>query len=584
MVLDMKIEHFTSKKNIPTVAVDGLLLHSKYDPVIEAQRIAQANYSMHHTIILFGYGLGYVVDELLKKVVHEHIVIIDPLIEAGQLEIAERHKNEKKVVYWQESDTNTLGYTIAGLSDGLELKLTVICTPNYETLFQKEYFKLLRYLRDFQNKTQINNNTVTLFAKQWQKNMAYNIPSIVRDKSLSALQNRFELPIVIASGGPSLTKQLPLLKKLEEHVIIIAAGSTINSLLAGNIEPDFVVSIDGGEPNYNHFKDLKCENTRLIYSTFNHHGIRQSFTKKAYVFAAMGQAVIRNYLHEKFDLDVPLILGGGTVAHFTYSIAHLFNSGPIAILGQDLAYTNNQTHAQNNKHTKKVDKLEELDLELIKVEGYYGEDVVTSKSFNSMKMTFEEIMKFHIPEVPVYNCTEGGVKIKGLPQMAFQEFADEYVDQNKLKDMSILDEELSAKKTTQEIIEILKEEQNTIDKLEKVIEEALLTLEKNNSKTQFKQKTLKKLDRLDKKIERLSKMVQIHFLVNPITLEIEMLFLEQPNETPEETYSRVYKQSYTLYERLLEAIKTSRDLNVEVIEKLKEESEESNDGFNSGNN
>lgn len=584
MHLEMKIEHLTSKKNTPTVTVNGLLLHSKYDPVIEAERIAQANYSMHHTIILFGYGLGYLVDELLNKVVHENIVVIDPLIEEGQLEISERHKNEKKVVYWQASHTNTLGYTIANLSDGLELKLTVICSPNYDSLFQKEYYDLLRYLRDFQNKIQINNNTVTFFAEQWQRNMAYNVPSIVRDESLSVLHNKFELPVVIASGGPSLTKQLPLLKKLEEHVIIIAAGSTINSLLASNIEPDFVVSIDGGEPNYNHFKDLKCENTRLIYSTFNHHGIRQSFSKKAYVFAAMQQGVIKKYLHDKFDIDVPMITGGGTVAHFTYSIAHLFNSGPIAILGQDLAYTNNQTHAQNNKHTQKVERLDELNIDLIKVEGYYGEDVVTSKSFNSMKMTFEEIMKFHIPEVPVYNCTEGGIKIKGLPQMAFQEFVDEYVNLNKIKDMSILEEESSIKKTTQEIIEILKEEQDTIDELEKVIEEALLTLEKNNSKTQFKQKTLKKLDRLDKKVERLSKKVQIHFLVNPITLEIEMQFLEQPNETPEEAYNRVFKQSHTLYERLLVAFKTSRELTIEVIGKLKEESEDNNDRFNSGNN
>lgn len=577
MELDLKIELLASKKNIPTVTVNGLLLHSKYDPVVEAERIAQANYLMHHTIILFGYGLGYIVDELLKTVGNEQIVIIDPLIEVGQLEICERHKKEKKVVYWEASHTNTLGYTIASLSEGLELKLNVICSTNYDTLFQKEYYELLRYLRDFQNKTQINNNTVTIFAQQWQKNMAYNVPSIVRDESLSVLHNKFELPVVIASGGPSLTKQLPLLKKLEEHVIIIAAGSTINSLIASNIEPDFVVSIDGGEPNYNHFKDLKCEKARLIYSTFNHHGIRHSFTNKAYVFTAMQQGAIKNYLQDKFNMDVPMVLGGGTVAHFTYSIAHLFNSGPIAILGQDLAYTNNQTHAQNNKHIQKVERLDELNLDLIKVEGYYGEEVLTSRSFNSMKMTFEEIMKFHIPEVPVYNCTEGGIKIKGLPQMAFQEFVDEYVDLNKKKDMDILDGESSTKKTNQEIIEVLKEELDTLEELEKIIEESLQILEKNNSKTQFRQNTLKKLNRLDKMIERLSKNVQIHFLVNPITIEIEMAFLEQPNETPEETYNRVFKQSKTLYERLLEAYKTSKVLTAEVIGKLNEESESNND-------
>lgn len=575
--MDMKIELLTSKKNIPTVTINGLLLHSKYDPMVEAQRIAQANYSMHHTIILFGYGLGYVVDELLKMIENEHIVIIDPLIEEGIFQIEERHKREKKVVYWEASHTNTLAYTIANLSDGLELKLNVIYSPNYNVLFQTEYYELLRYLRDFQNKTQINNNTVTYFAEQWQRNFAYNLTSIIQDQSLSILHNKFNMPVVIASGGPSLTKQLPLLKEIEKHVIIIAAGSTINSLLSANIEPDFVVSIDGGEPNYNHFKDLKCENTRLIYSTFNHHGIRKSFNKQAYVFTAMKQGAIVNYLHDKFDMDIPMVLGGGTVAHFTYSIAHLFNSGPIAILGQDLAYTNNQTHAQNNKHAQKVEQLKELNVDLIKVEGYYGEEILTSKSFNSMKMTFEEIMKFHVPEVPVYNCTEGGIKIHGLPQMAFKEFIVEYVDINEIKDLSILEKELAVNKTTGDLTKVLNKEQESLIVLEKSLIEALNLLEKNNSNIQFKQKTLKKLERLDKKIERLSKEVQVHFLVHPITLEIEMKFLEQPNETPEETYNRVFKQSKTLYERLLEAFEKSKTLTLEVIANLEGKSEVDNE-------
>ncbi|OMC89151.1 hypothetical protein BK128_04275 [Viridibacillus sp. FSL H7-0596] len=577
MSREIKIEHLTSKKNIPTVTVNGLLLHSKYDPIVEAERIAQSNYSMHHTIILFGYGLGYLVDELLNKVENEHIVIIDPLIENGFLEICERHKNENKVVYWEAGHTNTLGYTIAGLSDGLELKLKTISSPNYDSLFQKEYYKLLRYLRDFQDKTQINNNTVTFFAEQWQKNLAYNLTSIVQDNSLSILQNKFNVPVVIASGGPSLTKQLPLLKKMEKHVIIIAAGSTINSLLAANIEPDFVVSIDGGEPNYHHFKGLTCENARLIYSTFNHHGIRKSFQKKGYVFTAMEQGSIVKYLHDKFDMEIPMVLGGGTVAHFTYSIAHLLNSGPIAMLGQDLAYTNNQTHAQSNKHAKQVEQLEDLNVELLKVEGYYGEEVLTSRSFNSMKMTFEEIMKFHIPEVPVYNCTEGGLKIRGLSQMAFKEFIDEYVDVNITKDLSILEEESISNKSNEEIVKVLKEEQETLAELQKSLEKAISALEKNKSKTQFKQNTLKKLDKIDKKIDRLSKDVQVHFLVSPITLDIEMKFLEQPNETPEETYIRVFKQSETLYRRLLHAFETSKVLASEVIEKLEEESENKND-------
>ena len=575
--MEYVIEEVASRNGLATLKLNGLFLHSKYDPKIEAQRIAEKKYKAHHTHIIFGYGLGYIVDELLEIIKEEHILIIDPLIEKKQIQLQKKHEKHKKIVYWEPCQPNTLAYTIADIADGLELKINVICGINYEHLFQKEYHEILRYLRDFQNKTQINKNTVVFFAKQWQKNLTKNLLNIVNDESLSVLQNRFDLPVVIASGGPSLTKQLSLPKEIEKHVIIIAAGSTINSLLAAGIEPDFVVSIDGGEPNYNHFKDLKCKNTRLIYSTFNHYGIRDVFTKRAYVFAALKQGSIVNYLNKNIAKNLPMVVGGGTVAHFAYSIAHLFNSGPVTMIGQDLAYTNNQTHANNNKHTQKVEKLEELNIDLITTEGYYGEEVLTSKSFHSMKMTFEEIVRFHKPEVPTFNSTEGGIKIKGLEQLSFKEFAERYVDFKKIKNLSILDETIDQKNSQVIIKQVFETELDRISKLKRFLQEALDTLKRNSSTNHFDKNTLKKLDKIDKKIAKLSKEVLIHFLIEPITIEVETCFLEQQNETKKDAFKRIYNQSRVLYERLMKALDTSNENIVEILQQLKDEREKNNE-------
>ncbi|EON70434.1 motility associated factor glycosyltransferase family protein [Lysinibacillus sphaericus] len=552
------VEQVNSRQAQPGLKVNEFFIHSKYNPIIEAERIATTYYENHHTHIIFGYGLGYIVDALLPKVHDGKIIIIDPLIEKGILNINSRHENVEQIIYWDNKQVNTLAYIVSSIAKGLDLKIKIICAPNYDKLFMQEYYEILKYISEFQNKTIVNQNTVIFFSEQWQNNLAQNLLPIVQDETLSVLHNKLNLPIVVASGGPSLTKQLGLLKQIQEYVIIIAAGSTINSLLAAQIEPDFVVSIDGGEPNYNHFKELKLEKARLIYSVFNHPGIRNAFEKRAFVFAETSQLPIKKYLYDKFDIDTPLITGGGTVAHFSLSIAQLLNSGPIALIGQDLAYTNNLTHASNNKHTQNIDN---SNANVVWADGYDGEKVLSSRVFMSMKVTFEEMMRFNKPAVPLYNCTEGGIKLKGYDQIPFKEFVERYINMQQLKDLSEIDGEKYSRKSDGEIIDILEEEIKILNKLDRILSDALHLLANNHSKTSFNPKTLKKLDKIDKQIETLTKDVQMHFLVNPIVIEVGNCFLEKPNETPEETYQRIYNQTHTLYTRLLEAIGKSK-LNV----------------------
>lgn len=39
-----------------------------------------------------------------------------------------------------------------------------------------------------------------------------NLYYVHKDQSLKELYNKYDCPVILASGGPSLTKQLPLLK------------------------------------------------------------------------------------------------------------------------------------------------------------------------------------------------------------------------------------------------------------------------------------------------------------------------------------------------------------------------------------
>lgn len=568
------IEEITAKTGDPVLRIDGYLLHSKYNPITEAKKFADEQYKMHHTHILFGYGKGYIVDEIVEKLKHnESIIIIDPLVEAGLIKIDERH-HRNPIYYWGPSAVNTLAYHINQLATAKETEIKFMISFNYDKLFKEELKNTLEIIRDFQQKSIINQNTIFFFADKWQKNLLENVSSVVEDHTLEQLHLKYDKPVVVASGGPSLTKQLPLLKKIKEDVLIIAAGSTINSLLAENIEPDFVVSMDGGEPNYHHFKDLYLKNTRLIYSVFNHPLIRQSFENKAFTFVMNDQVSLVKYFKNKFDINLPRIVGGGTVAHYSLSIAQYISSGPIAMIGQDLAYTNNKTHAANNKHEQSINKEDE---NLMEVEGYYNDKVITSKVLYSMKTTFEEMAKFYPPSVPVFNCTEGGLKINGYNQISFKEFCEQYVSETSKNDDFSLDSLPIINRGSEDIIKNLTEEITIYNKLINILTEALLALKKNGLETKFSDKTLKKLNKVDEKLSELYPKVQMDFIVTPIVLEVKQAFLERDNENEFEKFKRVYDQSHTLYSKLLTVTKSSKSNTKEWLEKLKHKEKEIND-------
>lgn len=564
-----KIEDLKAKTGSLVSRVNGYLLHSKYNPVIEAQKCAKCNYTKHHTHIVFGYGNGYLVDALSELLTcGEKIIIIDPLIELGVISIDDRHKREP-LYYWEPKDTNTLAYCISQLTTVKESKVKIICSFNYDKLFPNELKTTLQMIKNYQEKSIINENTIVFLAQKWQDNLSENTISIVNDFSLKEIYSKFSKPVVIASGGPSLTKQLPLLKKIRENVLVIAAGSTINSLLAVEIEPDFVVSIDGSEVNYTHFKDFKFNNARLIYSPFSYPEIRSSFEKKAFVFTTISENQTGEYFTRKFNHQLPSLVGGASVAHYALTIGQYISTGPIAIIGQDLAFTDNKTHASNNKQEKEITEKDIAIGNIMEVDGYYGDKVLTSKVLFSMKTTFEEMARFYPSKVPIFNCTEGGVKINGYEQITFQQFYENYESTKTLEDDFSVENLFKKSIEKNTFITAFENEITFYDKILINLSEALSILKKNNSRVAFNNKVIKSLEKIDRNLSRLFPNVQMQFVLEPIALKSRQDFLEKENETAIETYQRVYSQSKALYESLLEVTKKSKKNIEKLIKELK---------------
>lgn len=560
----------TAKSGHRIHKVNNYYLHSKYDPIREAERFAERHYKKNHLHILFGIGSGYIAESLSKKMSKdEFLIIVEPMDPLIEVQLNNNHVLEKAILI-KGGELEGLKKLFDSLTIQFSNRIQVICSPNYDKLFPSDYHQILNIVKDSIYVQKVNENTIKMYSKEWQQNFILNLFYSFDDIPLHVLEHYFDVPVVVASGGPSLTKQIPLLKKVRKHVLLISSGSTINTLLNYDLEPDFVVTIDGNINNYKHFESIKLKKTKVIYSLSHHEKILEKLNQRSFYFVSSVIHSLKSYAEKLLNKEVPSISGGASVANFALNIAYIISSGPVALIGQDLAYTDNKTHAEHNKNFRTIDETCIKERGMFYIEGYYGDQVLTDYAFLAMKYNFEKLIQtFSHPE-RIYNCTEGGVKIEGYQQIPFQEFCDRYVDTN--KSVPMFDMDSYPHKDVQEWKEFLMRIENEIklhDKVKRLAEKAVLLLKRNTSDTAFDAKILKQLDKIDGQLKPIFAEGMMSLIAQPIVLDTFNNYLPQENETEKETYQRVYARSMDLYSRLQEAATDSKAYFMRLKEKIK---------------
>jgi hypothetical protein len=255
------------------------------------------------------------------------------------------------------------------------------------------------------------------------KNSLLNLKQISGNSYLSSYKDHFKgKPAILIAAGPSLKKQLPMLKQVQDQYILIAAGQTIKTLHANGIHPHFVVAADPQDALQKYFDSDQFTREILLCLTVCSAEVVKRFP---------GHKVFFQYT-PKIDQALSDTLGtmgtvslGGSVANVSYSLARYFGIEDIALVGQDLAFTNGESHTDGYVN-KKI--LAENDMasntRYRKVPGYYGDMVYTNRQMDTYRNWFELVLEKD-KQVKLYNCTEGGAKISGTLQMPFADFLDQ---------------------------------------------------------------------------------------------------------------------------------------------------------------
>ena len=311
---------------------------------------------------------------------------------------------------------------------------------------RREYLKLIAHTQQIINQLRCNTGTVMGSGAKIADNDIATLPYVIRHRGVNELRDMYKgKPAVLVSTGPSLARNIHLLKDARDKIVIIAVAQALRPLLAYDIRPDFICTVDFGEVNMSHLAGLLDADVPLVTINRAYAPLVKSYKGPKFICA---------YVEPAFEKTAHAALAGkgtieqgGSVAHMVFGLGLHLGCEPLIFVGQDLALTDGKSHFNQadssgvvslNEHGEirwKVSDhrstLHEGDFSMGEAQyipGYYGEPVMTNVGLLSFLTTFEALVKFCGRKV--VNATEGGARIYGAEPLFLDEALEKYGTEN----------------------------------------------------------------------------------------------------------------------------------------------------------
>ncbi|BAM32348.1 motility associated factor glycosyltransferase family protein [Helicobacter cinaedi] len=293
-----------------------------------------------------------------------------------------------------------------------------------------------------------------------------NLPSVIQSPTLLDLlaQIKGRDTAIIVATGPSLSKQLPLLKQIQDYATIFCIDASLPILIREGIKPDIVFSLERVEPTARFYEETPKEAREGIVFAIT------SIVHKRLKDALQGDLVqysLRPFGYTNyFEIAEYGYLGiGMSAANMAYELVAHARFKRCIIIGQDLAFGEDGTsHAKNAVYgANEINpKAIEQKGQKVMVEKYGGGGEVESTIVWKLFLTFYERDIANTPyPIEVINATEGGARIAGTKEIPFAESI-------KLIDTSHKKQPIKLTYPTQEMYEanLKKVRQKTLDWIE----------------------------------------------------------------------------------------------------------------------
>ncbi|EJF0226172.1 motility associated factor glycosyltransferase family protein [Campylobacter jejuni] len=501
-------------------------------------------YLLYPVLYFYGFGNGILFKALLQNKNHQHIVVFEKDIEIiwimfHILDFSNELQNSRLMIL-ENDKLQTQDYTELCSSKPFfqfsRIYFLELMSHYYER-FHEDVLELNKKLVQYFKDSIISHGNDPLDALQGIEQFVYNLPQMITHPSYKELLSKrkgISDTAIIVSTGPSLTKQLPLLKKYANKATIFCADSSYPILAKHGIKPDYVLSLERIPLTSEFFNNDFGEFDKDI--VFICAGVVHP---KAIEYLKGGNRkylIMPRYLY--FPIYIKLnkyfyfLYNTPSVAHMSYFLSALLNHKNIILIGQDLAYAKDGfSHTKDYKNLDKHEGHFQRDKGKFQCLAYGGNGKVESSEIWTMfRLIFENDINYFqkLFNITTYNCTEGGARIEGTIEKPFLWACENLLDKDlnkpfeKLEPLSLNKQNEFLLKAYYKVYQSIKHCRDFSKILSNDFENIQSIYLNLNKKENDLNLAIRKIDEFKNKLEDIKQMQDLYEILQPLRTQFEL--------------------------------------------------------------
>ncbi|EKT0429227.1 motility associated factor glycosyltransferase family protein, partial [Campylobacter jejuni] len=400
--------------NLKDTSDNTFLYENAIDELNSMLNTYNDKYLLYPVLYFYGFGNGILYKALLQNKNHQHIVVFEKDIEIiwimfHILDFSHELQSARLMILQTSSLDIEFFSNFCSSKPFFQFSRIYFLElmSHYYERFHEDILGLNKKLAENFKNSIVSHGNDPLDALQGIEQFVYNLPQMITHPSYKELLSKrkgISDTAIIVSTGPSLTKQLPLLKKYANKATIFCADSSYPILAKHGIKPDYVCMLERdeivAECFNNDFGEFDKDIVFIVKSVTHPHTIKYlQKNNRAFILVSTYASFIQ-YL--KLDYFGYFNMGF-SVAHMNFLLTIHLKYKNIILIGQDLAYAKDgQTHSQGFIHANLHNGDYERDLDKFSTTAYGGNGKVqSSEIWTLFRHNFEKDivnikMNYHI--------------------------------------------------------------------------------------------------------------------------------------------------------------------------------------------
>ncbi|MEN1989188.1 motility associated factor glycosyltransferase family protein [Paenibacillus hubeiensis] len=391
-------------------------------------------------VFVYGFERGFAIADLIEEHPHKWFFVYEPSVKHFAKAMTEydlspvlSHPN----LYWLSVGEDQLQLIFSMLGTYMQDRLAFIAQRHYLDLHIEDVQKIKEDFQIHRRDMLSNLFTEDRFKHEWTQNYLNHLVDAVSHIHIEQLIGKLDVETaLVVSSGPSLSQDIETIKKLQQHVIIIAAGSSVQALVKQGIIPHITVIMDGHAVNTKIFSDPSTLAPTLFFTSSSFYQISDQKSSDK-VYSIMRNDSLSKYFLNRSD-ESTIIFPVETVAGTAIQVAAALGAKRIVLAGQDLSFPEDRSYAEGVNHFAPEVTQTFVNHAHLKVTNVKGGENRTDLSFLSMKQGIEKLI-IALEPIECVNTSSLGAEIKGAPFRPMESLVDELLQQPVVSERIIKD-------------------------------------------------------------------------------------------------------------------------------------------------